>query len=290
MLGPEHADAGPVGPFLFPSRPVALAGASDAVTKVAVRPQESAALNVSSVAPTRSQLNRIRAKPSEINAVFHESRAELWQKCASLELADDAALLAVLCMLVSHRMVPYGQSGAITLTSLLKEPHLDCDNYAGLAGHLYALATSVANRGRLCMSGFYGGAVGGHCQMIYEGSTPLFLDPTIGLAASASYDDVLSGTPINSNKVLQMYAWSGKTDSINSYIARVFVPRVVTAVLLGRYRPSDAFYFFGSAADWQTFALGNVKIANYILYYRYLSPGGETERLLTKRKVPVLTT
>jgi hypothetical protein len=238
--------------------------------------------------PTKSQIGRIRLDPTAINAVFHECRAEYRTRFsgAPFQITNDADLCAILCMLVAHRMAPYGPCYAISLTDLLKAPTLACDNYAGLVGELYDLATIVPVRYPMRMIGFYGGAVGDHAQIFYEGKTKLVLDPTIGVLAKGSYNSILTGKPVKS--LLDFYAWANSPADLDKRVNKFFRPKVLSAFLEGKYLPSDALYYFGAVRDWALWDSISPFTPNYASYFSFLTPGGDKERHLARRIRPLV--
>jgi hypothetical protein len=90
--------------------------------------------------------------------------------------------------------------------------------------------------------GFHGGAIGDHVQVFYtndESGLSLLLDPTIGLVAQATLDEVLSGQPVTPNSLQDFYQWGA--DNVE-----IFRSLVRAALQDGAYRPSDVWYFYGT--------------------------------------------
>ncbi|MGF6781107.1 hypothetical protein [Paraburkholderia sp. GAS334] len=114
---------------------------------------------------------------------------------------------------------------------------------------------------RLRFLGFNGGAVGNHAQLIFaKGNTRILLDPTTSIIAKADYNELLGGTPIAPIHVMSFVA-ADSPDIVK------FRETVANALLQGKYKPSDALYFFQNLDDFvaaakrfHQYANGNRKI------------------------------
>ena len=154
---------------------------------------------------------------------------------------------ALLATAVSFRFAPYGGSTALTRRDLAKEGQLDCDNYAAIVMHL------LEDQSRE-LQGFMGGYIGNHAQVgilhIPTGSASgqplgeMVVDPTVGVVAFGTPDDVVSGRPV---KMLVLIDGARPDPAA----VRVLRERVQNALLLGLYRPSDILYVFGSIRDYR---------------------------------------
>ena len=86
--------------------------------------------------------------------------------------------------------------------------------------------------------GWDGGAIGNH-QMLFarNGSSgvPLLLDPTVGLAARATFDQIASGCPISRQVLLAI----NPKDELSGSRAHL-----AAAHGEGAFRPSDLLYYF----------------------------------------------
>ena len=165
---------------------------------------------------------------------------------------------ALLAMTVAHNAAPYGGSLEMSYEGLIREEALDCDNYAALMGYL--LPDQDLN-----FIGFDSGHIGNHAQVLFhDDDYSVLFDPTIGVAAITSYDDLLTGQQIGGGEILSVYPKPENKPAI----AVGFHNKVVEALSLGLYKPSDALYFY----DDMDYFLGLKKT-------RYLTPGGRSLRL-----------
>ena len=141
---------------------------------------------------TPARIAEVRRSPSlSIEKAFSACRKELGNKVATLGLTEKQTQLAFVSIL-AHSMAPYGPSTVVKLAELLKEPVLDCDNYAILTGHFARIL--VGKKIDLNFVGFDGGLIGNHAQIFADvDGTRLLLDPTIGLIARISFDETLAG-------------------------------------------------------------------------------------------------
>jgi hypothetical protein len=140
----------------------------------------------------------------------------------------DLALATVL----AHYSAPYGPSSVIDFAGILSEGSLNCSNYGALVGYL------APNAG-LSFVGFQGGAVGNHLQLFLQHQDlNVMYDPTIGLIAFVTFDQMLSGKPVAKNKVFSFFSGDPQIVSFND--------TVIDAVENGRYRPSDLLYYYES--------------------------------------------
>lgn len=141
---------------------------------------------------------------------------------------------AVLATFVAHRSAPYAGSVAVSREMLVREPGLDCDNYAMLTEYLLR---DMHTNARLVFMGLDGGRIGNHAQalVVHDGST-LLLDPTIGLVARVSFDALLMGTPVAPEDIL---VDARVPESAISGLKA----NVEASLLQGAYRPSHLLYY-----------------------------------------------
>lgn len=185
---------------------------------------------------TPELVEEIRGAVSRMPEAFLACETDLMAATSHLALTL-VQQQATFAMLVSHAMAPYGQSSALSLADLLLDDVLDCNNYGLLSGHLAAaLGLSLDH---WLMAGFDGGAVGNHAQVLLtlEGRT-LLLDPTIGLVADISYDELVAGTPIDTARMAWIYLWDDPE-------IVVYSARVMAAIRDGSYRAVDQIYLYG---------------------------------------------
>ncbi|WP_156928703.1 hypothetical protein [Bradyrhizobium sp. th.b2] len=176
-------------------------------------------------------------------ALEHMQRC-LPQSWSSLTRAD---LLYVFASTAAHNLRPYGKGcPSQEYGELLRSEHLDCSNYGLLTYYFSRLLLGEADRRPLSFVGWDGGAVGNH-QMLFlsePGKTPhLAIDPTLGIACIASFDDIASGKPVPPDAI----AIIGATEQLNA--SRVVF---ITALLEGQFRPSDLLYYFPTVEDYLT--------------------------------------
>ncbi|MHC2338597.1 hypothetical protein [Bradyrhizobium sp. USDA 4454] len=158
-----------------------------------------------------------------------------------------ADLLYVFASTAAHNLRPYGTGcPSQDYRELLHSPFLDCSNYGLLTYYISRHLLSEADRKQLAFVGWDGGAVGNH-QMLFlseRGKPPhLAIDPTLGIACIASFDDIASGKPIPPDAI----AIIGATEQLSA--SRVVF---VTALLQGQFRPSDLLYYFPTVEDYLT--------------------------------------
>ncbi len=169
---------------------------------------------------------------------------------------DSDARLWLFCTGLAHHLKPYGSGPAgIDLASLLKADALDCSTYGHRVHHLAALCSPDYAPPRAAFTGWHGGAVGNHQSLMVEtaASGSLLLDPTLGIAARISFDDLASGTPCPATAVLELSRSTQLASARKTF---------VDALVGGAFRPSDLLYYFetrdqllgefGSIASWPT--------------------------------------
>lgn len=200
---------------------------------------------------TDEALEIIRADPSSIGQAYQACRSELIQA-----LPDGFALLSeqqfqiIFCSMVAYSLAPYGPGRQVSLVDLLETPQLDCSNY----GHLMVLLLGLLNDNpsdcQIRFVGWDGGHVGNHQQLFIEsnvGAPPLLVDPTIALFAVTSFNQVASGAPC----ALDALACFAHREEL-----RQFVDLVTTALLEGKYQPSDVLYYYESREHMLTDSCG----------------------------------
>lgn len=164
------------------------------------------------------------------------------------QLNEDGLKLAW-ASVIAYELKPYRGSSATSLDELLAEDGLDCDNYAILTWRLFQLLAPNSPV-KLKVIGWDGGAVGNHAQIFSEGTgAPLLLDPTIGLVAIGSFDQVVKGDPVT--VLMEFYHREELAD---------FRSLVMMALAVGLYKQSDLLYVFD---DLNTFLRG-VKVVHQI--------------------------
>lgn len=185
---------------------------------------------------TPEVVEAIRGNLAAMPAAFQSCEADLLAATGQLGLTRSQQQ-ATFAMLVAHGLAPYGQSSALSLPDLLADDVLDCNNYGLLSGHLMRALELPLDT--WLMAGFDGGAVGNHAQVLITlDGRSLLLDPTIGLVADISYDELVAGTPIEAARMAWIYLWDDP--EILTYSARV-----MAAIRDGGYRVADQIYIYG---------------------------------------------
>jgi hypothetical protein len=202
------------------------------------RRQSSAARERRLTALTPDLVETIRANPQAARDGFAACRDDLTAVLGPA-FADltDAELRLSYCAALAHAAAPYGESTAIQLADMLAAPRLNCGNYPFL---MIRLAEIVCDGPAPVVSlvGWDGGAIGNHA-MGYRadpaGKRCLFLDPTVGLIARGTFDEVASGRPLPADRVV----------CFGDRIAeRPYREMVARAFVRGEFRPSDLLYYF----------------------------------------------
>lgn len=227
---------------------------------------------------TVEALDAVRVRPASIRLLRPRCEDELNQKLDGLGLSEQQKD-AVLASLFAHALKPYGQSFSYKLKDLLKDSHLDCDNYTALTGYLLKYIRPTGYRLRFV--GFDGGAVGNHAQLIFEDANgQLLIDPTIGLVARVEFNELMSGKPIPPYRVRVFYH-HGDTP------LAPFVGRVVNAIVQGQYRPSDLLFYVLDLEDYIAFlreTAKNWKKDQKRLVRSYPTPGAAALQLRLRRE------
>jgi hypothetical protein len=179
---------------------------------------------------------RVKTDAANVVEAFARCGGELRSVIgAALGTLDEPDYFAIFATLVSFRWAPYGPGGGITMDILRNQTVMQCSQYAALTGQLFRYAPGQDGT-LIRVVGVDGGAVLNHAQLYYSrGQTNLLLDPTIGVIAVASFDDVLRGIPVAPTHILDFY---DRTEIAG------FRTRVVKALTQGLYRPSDLLYYF----------------------------------------------
>jgi hypothetical protein len=156
----------------------------------------------------------------------------------------ESETMAIFSMIISHNIAPYGRSSQIEIMDMLHEKSLNCGNYTWLLADIFKVLAGLDYPGEMAVIGFDGGTVGNHAQVIYKTDTgdTLLLDPTVGIVAKVSYDELTRGSPIPSSSFRSLYSyWTNPRQDplINKYHWKVYF-----SLLLGLYQPKDSLYFY----------------------------------------------
>lgn len=221
----------------------ALAKSSDARPSVPAVPESvPEAEDIDLACLTSGDIENVR-KTRSMEIAFEKCREELASDLGKA-FADygDNALKAILATAISARFALYGPSNALSCEHIAAETHLNCGNTIYLAGFLLGQSNRMIRP-----IGFDGGAVGNHAQLLYlEDNDPdvandILLDPTVGLVAITSLNNLLKGTPVTTDRIKRFII---KDKSIEDFRSRVY-----NAIYLGLYRPSDFMFLHDSVSS-----------------------------------------
>lgn len=194
-------------------------------------------------------INRVRLLKKQTDIpIFRQNIANYFSACAEViskkiqfPLTGNE-LKAVVATFISHTLFSYGSSKAASLEDLLTEDGLDCDNYTFLTGHIYQILTGDDYTEDFIFTGFEGGAIGNHAQIIVASQeSSILLDPTTGLVAKTNYTDLIAGVPIPDKQINSLYSYWGiekEYPQMDNYFWRV-----KSALMNGLYRAEDHLYF-----------------------------------------------
>lgn len=214
---------------------------------------------------TNSDLNFIKNSAS-IDAGFRKCKKEL-KSIFSEDFGglDDDELKAIFATVVAANFSEYGKSQATDFKEMARSEYLNCGNLVVLVGYLIGEEDK-----RIRTIGFEGGAVGNHAQLIYQGKHNILLDPTIGMVALVSFNELLRGFPVHRKNIKLFRIRAKKLES--------FVRKVVRSVLNGDYRPSDFLYMHETTREHRLNLLNKknmLKSKDEIFGVdSYFSPGG----------------
>lgn len=190
----------------------------------------------------RTVVTKAASSSAPLIATFAKCRANLISRDEDFfrDLDEDQIAL-IWTMSAAHRYRPYGNSMAFNLPDLVKEKQLDCDNFVFLTIRLFRLLRPGSNLD-VDMVGWERGPVGNHAQIIVNHArVPLLIDPTVGIVAKISFDDLASGKKVDDDDLLML---SRRDDPPG------FRDRVRDALLSGGYRPSHMLYYFNNPDDY----------------------------------------
>lgn len=220
-------------------------------TEAAVRADDSQLEEIRLQCLTDQTISSIK-KTGLIEAAQNECLKELKQRFGSeFNEVSEEGWRAIFATAVAANFAEYGGSSASTYEQIAKSTFLNCGQTVLLTGYLFGPKNTS-----LRSIGFDGGAVGNHAQNYYVGKVNMLLDPTTGLVALTSFDDLLRGIPVPSAKIRMLTI---KAQTIGSFRKKVF-----TAVKTGAYRPSDFMYMHTSLDEHKSKGSSE----------NYFSPGG----------------
>jgi hypothetical protein len=198
-------------------------------------------LSAKSYSLSQDEVAKLKNNPSYLESSYQTHKQELILFLGEefVDLSDDELLL-VHAVIAAYCMAPYGTSNAIYLDDLLKSSYLNCGNYPILAVKLAEAARPhIANTLQVPFVAWRGKTMGGHglLFLIRNDKKDLFLDPTFGVIARASFDEVAGGKPIPMNKIRE-FGFRGHTEPSKRHVVRVLKE--------GRLKPSELLYYYHS--------------------------------------------
>lgn len=184
-------------------------------------------------------MQSVRRDPRRADALFERFRRDAdFDEPEWLAELSESEQLAVFCCLLSYASAPYGESLALTFEGLLREPRLDCDNYALLTKYYFDLLRRLRGlpESKFELVGWHGDAFGNHALLFVRGKKhTLLLDPTIAVVAVCDFDGMAAGRPVNAARIVD-FSWRTRLQQ--------FRGRVIAAVRDGKCRPSHLLYYF----------------------------------------------
>ncbi|MFN7097381.1 MAG: hypothetical protein ACK4PR_07470 [Gammaproteobacteria bacterium] len=176
----------------------------------------------------------------------------------SYQQITDDQLKLIFASFLSYQLKPYGTANASNLSDFMNSTYANCATYPIATYRIYLLL-HPQNQMRINFVGWNNGAVGNHAQLFVDSKIPLLIDPTIGLVAIASFNQVASGKPINPQNIVSIF----KLKTLDPTSLPAFNKMVINALVMGQYKPSDLLYYFNTyqaytsqkavcTADWAT--------------------------------------
>lgn len=190
----------------------------------------------------QEEIDELKENPSLISSFFDIKKDKLIFEFGEnyLYLNDDE-LYVIFCSIIAHRLSPYGYSCVTDLYSLLSEPHLNCGNYGLLTTKLAEFGDrGILNKVVIHFVGWEGGAFGNHQTLFITNAKPtgIFLDPTTGLVAFCSFNEVASGHKVDHEQIVDFCYWQNIQNYKN---------RIKNALQLGLCKPSDLLYYYANS-------------------------------------------
>jgi hypothetical protein len=208
-------------------------------------------------------IQEIRNDPRHILAAFESCKYELRNQLGlQFKALDENDLRIIFSTIIAYNLAPYGDSSAVEFEEILNENRLQCSNYALALGYFDQLLNTDENNRETRYIGWMGGYIGNHTQVISinkDNGVNLLLDPTIGVIALASYDEIASGKKVSENNLL---------DFSYRFGSKALHDKIILALLNGEYRPADILYVFDSID----------KFLNTARHDYIMTPGGEAYR------------
>lgn len=178
-------------------------------------------------------------RSGSVDTVLQRCSTELAASLGEDLGTDPETARVILATALAANFAPYGESSAISYEDIRRATHLNCGNTIFLVAHLMGAFNSPT----LKSIGFEGGAVGNHAQLLYvaPNGDEFLLDPTTGLVAKTTFDDLLRGIPVASTRIRSFRIKDRTIDSLRN--------RVYRAIAQGRYKPSDFMFMHETLAE-----------------------------------------
>lgn len=168
-------------------------------------------------------------------AKYHDEYVSELPKYFRDNLSEEGKKI-IFTSVIASRAAPYGKAGHIsTIIGMLNSQYLNCSKYPPL---MYLFYKKLAKPPILNVYfvGWNAGAVGNHQQVfVPNAGIPLLLDPTVGIVAEATFNQVASGKAIKKNHILDFYT----RNDLQSYHKKV-----TQALSDGLYQPDDLLFFY----------------------------------------------
>lgn len=189
----------------------------------------------------QDEIQKIRNFPEVIEKNYKIHCDELKKQLGKdfNHLSDDEYYF-IHCALVAHCMAPYGWSNAVQLDDMLQAPLLNCGNYTILAVRLAeAGRPEIQEKVHLPVVGWESLKMGNHAALfiLRSDKKDIFIDPTNGIIARASYDEIAGGKPVAADQIKDFCFWDRNKNHKN------VVLRIINYGLL---KPSELLYYFYS--------------------------------------------
>jgi len=191
---------------------------------------------------TRERIAEVKGDPMRLPALYaaHQDRwrEDLGPGLARLSRREREWLFS---FSVAHACAPWDSAPPeMRFPQMLEVPFLSCANYALLGWHLAKIfpAATEDDALRVHFVGWESPAIGNH-QMVFlsrdRGDMALIVDPTLGLVAHGSFDEVAAGEPLD---IAAMTLFDPREE------LRAFEELVVQGLARGALRASHLLYYF----------------------------------------------
>jgi hypothetical protein len=184
---------------------------------------------------SEKSLQKVQADPHFIIELYEGNKGYLTRALGKpFNHLNNEGRKLVFASLISYQLKPYG-SNPTHAKNLLQALSLSCQEYATLTNQLYRTLSPHAPI-EINFAGWNDGAVGNHVQIFarFTGE-PIMVDPTIGLLAKTTFNDIVSGKPIASENIKSFYS-RNDIDALNDAVKQ--------SILHGDYKPMDLLYFY----------------------------------------------